>query len=366
MIEHQSYFQTATASSVILKGLVETASQAEYDSLFAAVAYATLRGSDLLNSQLAAEMTSWESVAKRWLISLDYGISDPSALVFLGNLPNSELRVPNARALLATNLLPRMSFHPKLYVFQQQATRAAGIFSGSANLTWSGLRINTEQATRINWTPPLSESEMNDQDEVLVAFQAAEDIYDDSEPLSDELLEEYKILRNSHAIFREDASPMVELLTQPKMVIPQEFGVAMAAANNFWIEINYVVENLGLGNPGNQIDMSRGSRTFFGFGIGEVEPNTSIGSVTVIFNEKAVECGIRFGNNQMDKMNLPAPGDHGPPTYVDQTLLFERLGGNQFILSLGTNEQINEWKARSGRQGTSYAMRSGRQFGVFD
>jgi hypothetical protein len=55
---------------------------------------------------------------------------------------------------------------------------------------------------------------------------------------------------------------------------------------------------------------------------------------------------MRFGNNHMDKLNLPIPGELGPPTYENQTLLFERTG-DIFDLCIGSPQEIIEWKRLS-------------------
>jgi hypothetical protein len=77
---------------------------------------------------------------------------------------------------------------------------------------------------------------------------------------------------------------------------------------------------------------------------------------------------LRFGNNSMDKLNLPAPGTEGPASYDDTTLLFTRIpdaGGASYQLTVGTAAQIATWRRASERRGTDYAMQGGRRWGVF-
>jgi hypothetical protein len=76
---------------------------------------------------------------------------------------------------------------------------------------------------------------------------------------------------------------------------------------------------------------------------------------------------MRFGNNSMDKLNLPIPGDPGPETYRNQTLLFQRKSNGVFSMRLGSPQEINEWKRLSRQQATLFRMsNSGREYGTFD
>jgi hypothetical protein len=73
---------------------------------------------------------------------------------------------------------------------------------------------------------------------------------------------------------------------------------------------------------------------------------------------------MRFGNNYMDKLDLPIPGIDGPPSYEDSVLRFEREPDGAFRLSLGTPSEVRRWKRSSERAGTLLTMRGGRQWGV--
>ncbi len=119
--------------------------------------------------------------------------------------------------------------------------------------------------------------------------------------------------------------------------------------------------------PGNQIDLRRGSRVFFGFGTGNVPRNSPLGTVRIRYGRHTRDCNMRFGNNSMDKLNLPIPGDPGPETYRNQTLLFQRKSNGVFSMRLGSPQEINEWKRLSRQQATLFRMsNSGREYGTFD
>ena len=47
-----------------------------------------------------------------------------------------------------------------------------------------------------------------------------------------------------------------------------------------------------------------------------------------------------FGNNYMDKLNLPIPGDEGPDRYEGTTLLFERRSDGSFEMTVGSSAEV--------------------------
>ena len=124
-----------------------------------------------------------------------------------------------------------------------------------------------------------------------------------------------------------------------------------------------MVENLGVGKPGNQIDMQRGARVFFGFDVANVPLKTLIGSVKINYKGIASGYSIRFGNNGMDKINLPVL--QAPKTYANQTLLFKRMRNDIFNLYIGNPKQVQQWRNKSQQQNTLFYMKSGREYGSF-
>src|SRR5207245_1031830 len=76
--------------------------------------------------------------------------------------------------------------------------------------------------------------------------------------------------------------------------------VALASADYFWVDVAYVVENRGRGRPGNQIDLARGSRVFFGFSGEKVPRNTLLGDAVIRYGTHISTTHMRYGNNQMD------------------------------------------------------------------
>jgi HKD family nuclease len=330
-----------------------------------AVAYATKIGCKFLDESFNSNVQGWRRMGKRWVVSIDHGTTEPAALEFLASLPNSEVRVANAEAVLRAGLRPKTRFHNKLYFFEGRDDGSAiGLFSGSANLTLSGLYVNDEQAATSILTPPFTRSDRIYYDFIRRQIEVINSTFNSAFLLDDELLRQYRELwrpkRSS-----EDRTRFVRSIATPAPYLPLPKAVAIAAAQYFWIEVRYVVPNLGAGVPGNQIDLQRGSRVFFGFSANDVPRNTVLGSVLIRFGGEVVDCHMRFGNNQMDKLNLPRPSTHGVRNYRNQTLLFQRMEDGTFNLYIGSSSEILKWKALSRQQGSLYSMQGGREYGVF-
>jgi hypothetical protein len=141
--------------------------------------------------------------------------------------------------------------------------------------------------------------------------------------------------------------------------------MALSTASNFWVRVTpKVVQNRGPGKPGNQIDMQRGARVFFGFGVANVEVNTTFGPVAIAFQGTTTSHNLWYGSNGMDKIALPPL--QPSRTYANRTLLFKRQSDNIFGLVIGTSQQASEWRTLSLQQHGLYKMQSGREFGVFE
>jgi HKD family nuclease len=151
-------YELAVQSDANLKavrGLLQRAAgAAAFERLRAAFAYASVGGVQLAAWAIADVSSDWEALDKRWLISFDWGHTDPDALEFLATLPRSQVRVPDAREVLRRNLVPAICFHPKTAIFDRGQTSVPpiAILVGSANLTVSGLETGHEHAAAAVWT----------------------------------------------------------------------------------------------------------------------------------------------------------------------------------------------------------------------
>lgn len=141
-----------------------------------------------------------------------------------------------------------------------------------------------------------------------------------------------------------------------------------AAADCFWIEVERLYENRGPGKPGNQLDCMKGTRAFFGFkhkNVDDVPKQTKLGEVWMRYGTKPpTSRSIWFAHNAMDKVHLPVPERFGPKTYDGETVHFERAEG-RFVVTIGTEPEIKQWKKKSINQGLHYELVHGRHFGFY-
>lgn len=366
MHKHLFYVQTPKTPGRIYDGLLRSALSESYDQLTICVAYATKGACQRLVDDLASNLAAWNELRKRWLVSIDRGITDPNALSYLAELPNSIVKVPNADLILKNGLKTSYYFHPKCYIFDCQDDQdKIALFSGSCNLTMGGLYFNTEQATSLILAPPISKQERHFLINVRRQKNALEKAFESSSPLTDDILTKYRSLWRPTYLSTskiEGKRSRIAIDRNPEIKLPM--AIALATAEAFWVRVtDRVVKNLGPDRPGNQIDLQRGSRVFFGFSVGKVRPNTIFGSIRIKFEGQTSDYSVRFGHNYMDKINLPVL--ESPRTYAARTLLFKRDGDDVFNLYIGDSLQENRWRKKSEKQNTIYRMQSGREYGVF-
>jgi hypothetical protein len=67
----------------------------------------------------------------------------------------------------------------------------------------------------------------------------------------------------------------------------------------------------------------------------------------------------------MDKVNLPIPGEEGPPSYDNSFLHLERSSPGRFLLTIGGPPEAAEWRRRSQEQGLYYRLHGGSEFGFY-
>ncbi len=377
MFSYTVGLQGVGREGAVMSTIATAAAAADYDRLRAAYAYASAGGAVYFVKELRGAVPGWDSTLKSWLISFDWGHTEPEALDYLASLPRSEVRVPNARHVLASGLTPKTCFHPKTLLLDQQrrpASPPATLAIGSSNLTVSGLRIGDEHVSVATWTPGHHTAAGRAQ---LLAMRAEAAHLDATwrraTRLTKALLVEYRATRirvrppRRRASFEqrgEDASAKVRAL-EDKWHFDSQRVAELMAAQCLWIESAYVVANRGAGMPGNQIDLVAGTRVFFGLDPTRRPRNTPLGSVRLRYGVHVATRNVRFGNNQMDKLDLPIPGVDGPPTYENTVLRFCRNDDGSFEMSVGTVREVAGWMAASEATGTRFRMSSGRGWGVF-
>ena len=354
-------------SSVV--GLIkDIATKAKYKRVTGVFAYATAAGVKLLIDALRENTKGWNEIEKRWVVSIDYARTEPEALKKLVGLNNSFVRVPFFEAIMKNKFKPKRNFHPKTILFDSRRgveIGPVGIVVGSGNLSISGLSLGYESAISINWANRISKKDRDGVKSIITEIDSIGELFDIATPITISMINAYQAKRPKIKHDLDDEVDEVKTITKKKTEVDVAKAIALKTSTHFWIDVRYVVPNLGKGKPGNQIDMQRGSRTFFGFSPEIIKRNASLGDIAIQYDDKTATCHMRFGNNYMDKLNLPIPGEDGPATYQNKTILFEKQKSGSFLLSVGSKSDIAYWKKLSQRRRTLYKMQGGREYGVF-
>lgn len=364
MLTQELHVQTEQNKGEIFRKLIETARKMTFTEMDVAVAYATLKGSKLLNEKLEKVIPKWGTIKKRWLVSINGKVTEPEAISYLAGLQNSEVRIPFGKRLINTNFKNTSLFHYKIYFFESSSKEQLSVFSGSPNLTASAFYANCEQAFSLEARPQFSAEEKLTYEMYLDKKRIIRDIFDTTEPLTQSFLNQYMNLPRPS--FRPDKDLLNGTIIDAwSAEVPFDKGLALATARNLWVEVRRVIYNHQVGNKGNQLDLQGGTRSFFGFSNKRVAENTTFGHVNLTYLGNPYRGALKYVSNGMDKLNLPPCDYPGPPTYVNETLLFERRIDGAYQLTLGNPAQILNWKQKSENQETSFKMKGGRAFGVF-
>jgi hypothetical protein len=223
----------------------------KFKEVAAAVAYANPAGTKALVGAVG-DASSWTASTKRWLISIDFGITEPRALEILAKLPKSEVRVPDGLEVLARNLWPRRAFHPKCYIFGNLAGSGSnfGCLIGSANLTGGGLAHGTEISVGQIWRRTLTSQNRKSLAEARDTLGWFETAWDRADPLST-VLSGYKRLKpivKTRTL--EDKTEAGNLYEPPTAAeVEGDLAVQLANAKALWVEVDTLYKNLGPPGP---------------------------------------------------------------------------------------------------------------------
>jgi len=318
-----------------------------------AIAYATHSGVAVLTSALA-ESASWRKAHKRWLVGIDYCRSDPVALQHLQQLPRSEVRIYDGDYVVKrSECTPRISYHPKLYLFRRQ--KKSALILGSGNLSRTGLEIGVEAGASILVTR--AEDIRPIQKWFSSLWRNACPWQEVKESYSAQYLSRNN--RQSPIVLEDDMVPGSAI--KSGQLTPRQLR-QLRVCQHLWIEAGNLHKNLGADSPGNQLMLKRNTRVFFGFAAQDLQRDSRIGSIEIEFNgQTRYDCSLRFSNNHMDVLTLPIPGMDGPTKYDQETLCFTRTGLYKFSLELGTNLDVSRWKRKSRAINGLFEMKRGRK-----
>jgi HKD family nuclease len=344
----------------------EIARATNWRLLVVSVAYATHTGARQLVAELSTQWDGWKLARKLFVVGLDFGHTEPEALDYLSRLPNAECRIYRAESALAARLRPSHLYHPKLYAFAdaphfRRASVLGGIV-GSGNLTGAGLRDNFESYTQFLVSTGQAQGRAwQGQLTFLEETLEAEDV------LTADLLARYRRLR-PRTTWRPPPTERLEAPYSPREPLDASTMRALRTARFFWTQTLRIVANRGPRRAGNQVDLKKGARSFFSSRVPMERPlNTPLGTVPTIAADGAPPetCSMRYGNNGMDKVNLPIPGGQNPARYDHAYLLWERRAGGVFRLRV--NPRGRAWREASRRERTMFSYAGGqRDWGFFD
>lgn len=368
MFRYEPLFQGP--DDVLLEGIQRAAALHGASRLRGAFAYASAGGALSLIETLRPRVANWEQVTKRWLVAFDFGHTEPAAVELLASLPNSEVRVPGGADVVGHKLIPSRCFHPKLLVLDKVGAHNGtplAFVAGSGNLTQSGLQFGVEAGSLAVWEGSLSSAE---QDSLKLAWRQVrrlDQLWQGADRLTSNLLAQYAAARTRNTQRRrEDDSARVASQRRPNRLTKDDLA-AIAAGRSLWVETRNIYDNRGKGVPGNQLDLKWGTRVFFGISSKEVPPNSPLGQVDVRYGGSDYPRNLRYGDNGMDKLDLPLPVTQGPPDYANTTLTFERLQSGLFRLRRVGPAHAAKLRKASVNAGTLYRIGTGstaRRFGV--
>lgn len=372
MFKQHSVFQDGPlqASGRVREVIRSIVSGVRFDRMRAAVAYASVIGCEDLSSILSKTNPAWKSAEKKWLLSIDFGHTDPRAIRYLKRLPKSQVRIHDGNDVLRRKLIPAATFHPKTFVFDRNGgsgPRALGFVLGSANLTSGGLDTNIEHVVGMRFSSTIGKNEKH----LFGAVSTFEEWWDlawlTADPATPALIKKYQAMRQRYRPRVRDRRGPVPRRKLPAPVGQMRSFARWGNAKCFWIETANMYKNRGKNNPGNQLDARRGTRVYFGFPYRDEARQTILGKVKMRYGSKPAQTdrSIWFGNNSMDKIHLPVPGTYGPPQYDHSVIHFRRVGPREFAVSLGNRRAAATWRRRSQQQGLLNRLGGGRRFGFY-
>ena len=344
-------------------------SYAAFERLDIAVAYATLRGAFAVRDAIESA-SSWDGLRKRWVVGIDWCRSEPSALEYIANVPDSQARIFDGLSLVKKEgCVPSVPFHPKVFILGSD--EATAVISGSANLSLNGQTRGHEVGSLLVSTSSEDPAEGDSETPLNVVVSWFEQVWSQSSPLADILIpyrSQYETREHlqSPVPTEDDSTP---LPTEWRRALSEKRLRQLRACRHLWIQAGNLHANRGPGMAGNQLMLSALTRVFFGFLATEVPRDTLIGHVRIEFQgHERTDCSLRFSNNSMDVLTLPIPGTEGPPRYDGETLLFEQVvdsAGVKYMLRIGSALNRRAWRHQSSRISGDFKMTSGREWGVF-
>lgn len=240
------YFGPTPAQRIGAHPFVEASGRRPFSRLRVAAAFATESGVSQIEELVGPAV--FAAADKEWLIGLENGFTQPTALRRLLTLDRSTLCMVDVNAVLtSSSLTGSRFFHPKIYEFAALDSHEATIVATSANLTEGGLRKNVEQF--LTWDGGLS-------DDVARTHQAWwAGLWRDEWLATEALISEYadrrpEIQQHARGENQGGTGPIVEV---------EPSASELRLANRMWVEAVRAPE----GGSQNQLELLLNAHVFF-------------------------------------------------------------------------------------------------------
>lgn len=327
-----------------------------------AVAYSTARGCQRLISRITERIgqADWDSSEKIFVTSLDWGMTDPSALQYLADQENSRVFVANADIVERQDFVPRRAYHPKMYLFDSEVETSFVV--GSANLTENALVRNTEVVLAGNEVPVTGSWDS--------AWTAA---LLDATPLTTELLAAYSQLWRRPACREVEPDPALPRVRPSGAIGRRVFGDAVQDGavrpmeyRHFWVESG----SMSSGGSHNQLELPRGANSFFGFtfeNYGDTHETIGYPCITMRRRRWTDRPLTWHGNNRMERLNLPTRRQGGF-NYPYTAIMFRRHDdGFELQTAAWDDDEAGAWRSASETLGAVFRLgeRGERICGLF-
>ncbi|MCK4873982.1 MAG: hypothetical protein KAS72_14770 [Phycisphaerales bacterium] len=324
----------------------------------AAVAYTTFSGVKLLTD--ASRLHESQTIAKRFLVGIDWYRSEPSALDALQALAHSDVRIVDGSYLVSTSTCqPRRTYHPKAYLVKGTSSV---LIVGSANLSRNGLKESIELS--------LSTSEPQAISRFDKWFAAQWTQAAPWQRIRSGYTEQYAAAKKrDFVVTDEDDIPDRRVLRIRWVNADPDRLRLLRAAQKLWIDVGGLHNRDWQGLPGTDLQFSQLTRVFFGAPARIVPGNTHL--LDVVLEMAGAQQQVRpmtFNrSSSMDRLSLPVPGERGwPDQYDRETLLFTKSNVRSFTVRLATGRDRARWKRRSAAHGFCISMpQRQREWGVF-
>ena len=293
-------------------------------------AYMSKAGSELLFDAVrrTAENGNAEGLDKTIVASLDFGLTDPNALRFWRDMPNSRVLVAGRSLLERRTLIPKAAFHPKLYVFDRPNGTVASLV-GSANLTNRGLTINSEAGWLEFGEDNRHAEKTNEAWNAIVQLAV---------PLTAGILDKYEELRQQ--VSRRQREEELAPVPAPSIAEPSRYGFfsdAVEKYENANSQFSHLwIQSLGMqGGSRTQLELPRGAHRFFGAQFNDYQGQhvaRIADPILITGRQRWADRPLTWhGDNRMERINLPSYRQGGFD-YENSLILFRKVAENTFEL----------------------------------